>query len=1353
MKKKSVTRKMTAFLLAVAMCVSLCTEFTANAQEVSEGTQQQAEDKEHAGQTGQSKEAEQTGSSMPKGEENKETNVQKASGADNDKAGTADAAKDTIADATTDTTGKNEAGVSETSEEQQSRKKEDEENKENTEAIEAQEVSEQADETAAVQEMALLSASGLNNPRIEKDSSMTAEQKVTWDCVWFGSYPQAEVVPSANDYTAVDKSMRKSGDIIEDSGLYNKLKSASGWNANNDITLDGNQYRRMKKSDATYALSGSSNYYNWSDSDTYHYFKYEPIKWRVLKVNGNQAFLLSDIALDDQRYHTVSESITWETSTIRSWLNGYGASSNKQGKDYSSKNFIGSTFSGNEKSVIINTSVVNDNNINYGTEGGNNTTDKIFLLSESEVYGDNAVTHGFVSSYNTYDEARRCKSSTYAKAMGTYSDTRAAYKGNCWWWLRSPGYGTHYAALINNCGYVSSHGSSVDYGDAGVRAALNLNLSSNLYTYAGTVSSDGTKNEVGGGSGSTGGDTISAETDYEADVVSFMKNKGTLNTIKYLCKDSNFTNSVYVHENDMTFGSKITLILSDVYYRGLDGWKDLFTSATSKADAEKILATLLQEYQSDVEQLAMAKNAKKYAGYFVKGLKDYIKTDGIVSSLNNKDIENLSNIITEQKVSELLVEGDYKKLSAYFQMKGGYSKDSQIVKTLNDYMSSDTLANTLSKGLDFLGDGLTILSLTQDTFNYLYQLEGLADADEMYSEMLLYLKDNCCFDVVKDAADDLYNVIHGTYAKQLGYVSTALKDAVVDKAADMVIGKAVDALPYGQIIKAGFDWGVNISNAIFHTGDTQQLKDSMRTIAYIGNCLSLWVLENQTSFYTSAGSDKNMYARKLYYSMYMLWNTRKAGEQTLQSMCTKAYKKWSKYYTLSLQISSTLDSYKDSIFTDSMTKAFISVTVSCPVDVEVYNADGKLVATAKDGEESSGHTEDVYYYVRYQKLDEDYVKILCFPEDSGYTLKYKGKDIGAVDSVILNITEEGAAERKYIENVRVQNNTVITVSSLSSDTPSYTVTKGFDNESLKGTFQTEPDEYTPVKEIKLSESKHRLKIGEKRLITASVLPENATEKKVIWNSSDDSVVEVNSEGVVTAKAAGKCTVQYTATGDGSIRGAVDIEVIADQAETPEDEAGNSNDKMGNTSSDNTTNTPIKVCKDIKVSKISLSGISKKIAAGKKIKLTASIKPSNAVNKKLIWKSSNKKVATVNSKGVVTIKKKTGGKKVTITATATDGSKVKATYKITSMKGVVKKVAISGKKTVKAGKTLKLKAKVTASKKANKTLKWTSSNKKYATVSSSGKVKALKAGKGKKVRITAMATDGSGKKKSVTIKIK
>ena len=174
---------------------------------------------------------------------------------------------------------------------------------------------------------------------------------------------------------------------------------------------------------------------------------------------------------------------------------------------------------------------------------------------------------------------------------------------------------------------------------------------------------------------------------------------------------------------------------------------------------------------------------------------------------------------------------------------------------------------------------------------------------------------------------------------------------------------------------------------------------------------------------------------------------------------------------------------------------------------------------------------------------------------------------------------------------------------------------------------------------------------------------------------------------------------------------------------------------------------------VKVKKITISGISKKIAAGQKIRLTAKVTPSNAANKNVTWKSGDKKVATVSSSGIVSVKKNAGGKKVTITATAKDGSKVKAAYRISVVKGKVKKVSISGKKSVKAGKTLKLKAKVTAEKRANKKIKWISSNTNYATVSSSGKVKAKKAGKNKKIKITAMATDGTGKKKTVTIKIK
>ena len=176
---------------------------------------------------------------------------------------------------------------------------------------------------------------------------------------------------------------------------------------------------------------------------------------------------------------------------------------------------------------------------------------------------------------------------------------------------------------------------------------------------------------------------------------------------------------------------------------------------------------------------------------------------------------------------------------------------------------------------------------------------------------------------------------------------------------------------------------------------------------------------------------------------------------------------------------------------------------------------------------------------------------------------------------------------------------------------------------------------------------------------------------------------------------------------------------------------------------------------IKVTKVTVKGESKKIAAGKKLKLTCTAAPVNADDRRVVWKSSNKKYATVSAKGVVTTKKAGSGKRVIITATAKDGSGKKATYKISIVKHVVKSVKITAKtKTVKPGKKLSLKAKVTVSgKTANKALLWTSSNTKYATVSKTGVVKASKKAKGKSVKITARALDGSGKKATINIKIK
>ena len=211
------------------------------------------------------------------------------------------------------------------------------------------------------------------------------------------------------------------------------------------------------------------------------------------------------------------------------------------------------------------------------------------------------------------------------------------------------------------------------------------------------------------------------------------------------------------------------------------------------------------------------------------------------------------------------------------------------------------------------------------------------------------------------------------------------------------------------------------------------------------------------------------------------------------------------------------------------------------------------------------------------------------------------------------------------------------------------------------------------------------------------------------------------------------------------------------------DSGNTNngntDKPNTPNNGNTTtpgtpnNNPTVKPAEIKVSGIKISALSNKIAAGKKVKLAAIIAPENASNKAVKWTTSNKKVAKVSQSGVITVNKKAAGKSVVITAIAADGSGARATYKIKVMKDAVKRLTVTGKKVVKAGKKIKLKAKVVAGKKANKKLVWTSSNTKFATVNQKGIVKTTKAGKGKKVKITARTTDGSNKKKVFVIRIK
>ena len=156
----------------------------------------------------------------------------------------------------------------------------------------------------------------------------------------------------------------------------------------------------------------------------------------------------------------------------------------------------------------------------------------------------------------------------------------------------------------------------------------------------------------------------------------------------------------------------------------------------------------------------------------------------------------------------------------------------------------------------------------------------------------------------------------------------------------------------------------------------------------------------------------------------------------------------------------------------------------------------------------------------------------------------------------------------------------------------------------------------------------------------------------------------------------------------------------------------------------------------------------KLAAKKKMKLTVQWVPKNAASQKLTFKSSRPSIVKVTANGTVKAGKKAG--KAVITITTANGLSKKVRIQV--MKKPVKKLTVkAGKRNLKKGKKLKLKVKAKPGKKlASTQYCWKSSNKKIAAVSAKGVVKTKKKGT---VKITVYATDGSGKKKSVKIKVK
>ncbi len=158
----------------------------------------------------------------------------------------------------------------------------------------------------------------------------------------------------------------------------------------------------------------------------------EPIVWRVLDITDGKALMISESLLDCKKYNESSENVTWETCTLRRWLNS---------------EFLNRAFSAEERNKLNMAKIPNPDSPRYGTMGGNPTEDYVFCLSIDEA-----------KKYFDGDEGRKAKPTAYARKNGCYVNSDI---GTGWWWLRSPGSGSSNAANVLTSGNIYGHGRHV----------------------------------------------------------------------------------------------------------------------------------------------------------------------------------------------------------------------------------------------------------------------------------------------------------------------------------------------------------------------------------------------------------------------------------------------------------------------------------------------------------------------------------------------------------------------------------------------------------------------------------------------------------------------------------------------------------------------------------------------------------------------------------------------------------------------------------------------------------------------------------------------------------------------------
>ena len=812
----------------------------------------------------------------------------------------------------------------------------------------------------------------------------------------------------------------------------------------------------------------------------------EPLLWRVLDVKDNNAIILADKGVDCQPFNVENTSVTWESCSLRNWLN---------------TSFFNDAFNEEEKSSVQVSSVVN--------KTGNNTEDKVYILSSGEAYND---SFGFNSKYPYYSETRVTQPTDYAIENGAHRQG--------WWWVRSfdnsRPLAIHSDDEYLHWGYPNS---SIEI----IRPVLKIDLNkSGVWKYAGSISSDGTTSQFS--------DEITCfamselvYTDLQETDGMTIEEKGLKDT--YIDKIANRESGknpdkVIPHkESYMTYkeyAEAIVNILSDWKIDAkYEGNSSGFYAVVFAKDRQRIFAIRGSQAMFDTEGNKDWLDDILHSGY-------NLMTNQMQFAIKKIDEDQQKNPDAEYIVTGHSLGGGLAMLVSNYSGIRGVAFDGSPTTDASYYSAPREMAKNfygIDKWVseDYMNENCPIGAIDKSIKNYITFRDRHSNiinpvAAHFRWSIIDYRNNVLDFSPIVDKHNFSVN---DTIIKGINNVILPKGTLFLGNSTDEKISASLkNVLPHKDVIYGGKGndciSGFNGADYLIGGSGDDILDGGSGNDTYV-----YWKGHGVDTIIDISGNDK-LYIEGLADRDQI---TLDSDVDYVKISCNgdliiKIKKKRGMAgMTNSFTVYAKDESYKLQDW--NKWKNLKSITVACPTKVEIYDAHGTLVQTLQEELAEPIYTDYGYFYV----TNEEGEKIKHLMLENDYSIKIIATDNGTMSFTSIEDTGDKIVINEA-EDIQLKD----------GDKFDVVIGEKVLLEQDGDILPMQSSSYIQIDEIEADSKEIELNVADNYQITAKITPTNSTES-IKYESSDDNIVTVSSQGLVSAVGSGEAYVSiYTDSG-------------------------------------------------------------------------------------------------------------------------------------------------------------------------------------------------------------------------------